>query len=132
MSIKGWRIVCAVAFGSGLSWGQRLPENVTPQHYTLAIAPEIAKATFSGTETIDVTLASASNTITLNALDLQIQSATADGQPGKVSFDPSKQQATLTFSKALPAGHIALSLAFSGVLNDKLRGFYLSKTKTRN
>ncbi len=132
LSIKGWRIVCAVAFGSGLSWGQRLPENVTPQHYTLAIAPEIAKATFSGTETIDVTLASASNTITLNALDLQIQSVTADGQPGKVSFDPSRQQATLTFSKALPAGHVALSLAFSGVLNDKLRGFYLSKTKTRN
>ena len=132
MSIKGWMSVCAVAFGSGLSWGQRLPENVTPQHYTLAIAPEIAKATFSGTETIDVMLASASNTVTLNSLDLQIQSVTADGQPGNVSFDPSRQQATLTFSKALPAGHAALSLAFTGVLNDKLRGFYLSKTKTRN
>ncbi len=132
MSIKAWMTVCAVVLSSGASWGQRLPQNVTPQHYTLAIVPEIAKATFSGTETIDVTLAAASNTITLNALDLQIQSAMADGQAGSVSFDVPQQQATLTFAKALPAGHAVLSLTFTGVLNDKLHGFYLSKTKTRN
>ncbi len=115
-----------------MSYGQRLPENVKPQHYALAIAPDIAKATFRGTERIDVTLASAAKTVTLNALDLQISSVTAGGQAGSVSFDAPKQQATLTFPNALPAGHAVLSLAFTGVLNDKLRGFYLSKTKTRN
>ena len=132
MSIKGWIALFAVAAGSGVSFGQRLPENVKPQHYTLAIAPDIAKATFSGTESIDVTLAAASKTVTLNALDLQIQSVAADGQAGSITFDEPKQQATLTFPKALPAGHAVLSLAFTGVLNDKLRGFYLSKTKARN
>ena len=132
MSRKTWLLLFAVITGSSVSYGQRLPENVTPQHYTLAIAPDIAKATFSGTETIEITLAAASKTVTLNALDLQIQSVTADGQAGTVSFDVPKQQATLTFPKALPAGHAALSLAFTGVLNDKLRGFYLSKTKSRN
>ncbi len=130
MSIKVW-LVLFVAGGS-VSYGQRLPESVKPQHYALAIAPDIAKATFRGSETIDVTLAAASNTVTLNALDLQIQSVTADGQAGSVSFDVPRQQATLTFPKALPAGHAVLSLAFTGVLNDKLRGFYLSKTKTWN
>ncbi len=132
MSIKAWLTVGAVVLGSGVSWGQRLPQNITPQHYTLAIAPEIAKATFSGTETIDVTLAAAAKTVTLNALDLQIQSVTADGQAGSVSFDVPKQQATFTFPRALPAGHAVLSLTFTGMLNDKLRGFYLSKTKARN
>ena len=117
MSIKGWIALFAVAAGSGVSFGQRLPENVKPQHYTLAIAPDIAKATFSGTETIDVTLAAASKTVTLNALDLQIQSVAADGQAGSITFDEPKQQATLTFPKALPAGHAVLSLAFTGLLS---------------
>lgn len=130
--MKGWVVVFVWIAGVGLGWGQRLPENVTPQHYTLEIAPDIAKATFHGSETIDVTLASASRTVTLNSLDLQIVSVAADGQAGSVSFDVPKQQATLTFPKALPAGHATLSLVFTGVLNDKLRGFYFSKTKTRN
>ena len=132
MSSKGWIVLFAALMGLSASYGQRLPENVKPQHYTLDIAPDIAKATFSGAETIDVTLAAASKTVTLNSLDLQIVSATAGGQAGVVSFDVPKQQATLTFPEALPAGHAVLSLAFTGVLNDKLRGFYLSKTKTRN
>jgi aminopeptidase N len=111
---------------------QRLPTNVKPDHYALAIAPDIAAATFSGTETIDVTLASASNAVTLNALDLQIQSVTAAGQTATVAFDPTKEQATFTFPQPLPAGHAALHIVYTGILNDKLRGFYLSKTKTRN
>ena len=57
-----------------------------------------------------------------------------DGAPGieaAVALDAGKQQATLTFARELPAGPVALEIAFTGKLNDKLRGFYLSKTKTR-
>ena len=125
-------LTVAVWFGVGGAWGQRLPANARPEHYALAIAPDIANATFSGTETIDVTLAAAAKTITLNALDLKIQSATGNGQAATVSFDETKEQATFTFAQALPAGHVTLAIAFTGILNDKLRGFYLSKTKARN
>ena len=111
---------------------QRLPANAKPEHYTLALTPDIKAATFSGTETIELTLAASSKTITLNALELKIQSVSANGQDGTIAYDTAKEQATFTFAKALPAGHVALKTAFTGILNDKLRGFYLSKTATRN
>ncbi len=60
--------------------GQRLPANVRPEHYSLKIAPEIAKATFTGSESIDVVLAAPAKTITLNALELKIRGVTAAGQ----------------------------------------------------
>ena len=122
-------VVCGQATES---FAQRLPANVRPEHYTLAITPDIANATFSGNEIIDLTLAQPSKTITLNAIELEIQTVTADGQTGVLSFDPEKEQATFTFAKPLPAGKASLAVAFTGVLNDKLRGFYLSKTKARN
>ena len=111
---------------------QRLPNNATPTHYKLALAPDIASATFTGEETLDVTLATPSPTITLNALELKIATVTAAGQSAQITFDPSREQATFTFPRPLPAGAASLHIVFSGILNDKLRGFYLSKTKTRN
>ena len=87
---------------------QRLPGNVRPDHYLLALTPDLKTATFSGTETIDVTLAAPSKTITLNALELKIDTVTANGEPGTVSFDPEKEQATFTFEKPLPSGRASI------------------------
>ncbi len=38
----------------------------------------------------------------------------------------------LLFPSELPAGKVTLAIRYTGILNDKLRGFYLSKTRTRN
>jgi aminopeptidase N/puromycin-sensitive aminopeptidase len=137
---------------------QRLPGGVLPEHYSLTITPDLQKATFAGSETIDVVLDRATNAITLNAAEIQFGVVTArgaslvhpthgdttamNGAPGQlgrdaaqtavVTFDPAKEQATVTFSQALPAGRVTLAIDYAGILNDKLRGFYLSKTKARN
>jgi len=124
-------LVLTAAFAATPAQAQRLPSNAKPEHYALAITPNIPAATFAGTETIDLTLAAPSATITLNSLEIQIQSVTANGADGTVSYDPAKEQATFTFPKPLPAGHVVLKLAYTGILNDKLRGFYLSKTATQ-
>ncbi len=112
--------------------GQRLPGNVRPVHYALSLSPDIAGKSFRGTEKLDVVLATASTTVTLNAIELTIESVKSGGQTAMVSFDAAKEQATFTFAKALPAGEATLEIAYAGTLNDKLRGFYLSKTKARN
>ena len=49
-----------------------------------------------------------------------------------VTLDAAKEQATLTFARELPAGEVTLEIEYTGILNDKLRGFYLSKTKLRS
>ena len=133
------RLAAVASFLSftALTQAQRLPKTVLPEHYTLALAPDLKTATFTGDETIDVTLAEASKTITLNAIEITFKSVTATAgsgaaMTGVVSLDPDKQQATFTFPAELPAGKMKLAIAYTGILNNELRGFYLSKTAKRN
>src|SRR5256885_5151115 len=44
---------------------QRLPRSVIPEHYDLAITPNLAEATFAAEETIGVTIHDATTGITL-------------------------------------------------------------------
>ncbi|MGD0292504.1 MAG: M1 family metallopeptidase [Terracidiphilus sp.] len=115
---------------------QRLPQTVRPEHYSLMLAPDLKAATFSGVETIDVDLAEPTDHITLNAVEIAFESVivTAGGKEQKavVSLDKNKQQATFTFPEKLPAGKARLAIAYTGILNNELRGFYLSKTAKRN
>ena len=129
--------VAAVVSLTGLANAQRLPKTALPAHYTLALQPDLRTATFTGDETIDLTLTEATKTITLNAAEITFKTVTAMAGTGAamtavVSLDPDKQQATFTFPSALSAGKVKLAIAYTGILNDKLRGFYLSKTAKRN
>ncbi len=112
---------------------------VHPEHYSLTLTPDLKAATFAGEETIDVVLDRPSTTITLNAAEIKFLSVKAAvsgssqrSQTAQVSLDDAKEQATFTFAQPLPAGKVTLSISYTGILNDKLRGFYLSKTKARN
>jgi len=117
------------------AWGQRLPDTVAPESYDLTLEPNLAKATFSGDEIIHVTVLKPAVTVTLNAAELQFLEAniTSGGASEKatVSLDAAKEQAALTVSKELPAGPADIRIRFTGVLNDQLRGFYLSKSARR-
>jgi aminopeptidase N/puromycin-sensitive aminopeptidase len=115
---------------------ERLPTTVLPEHYALTLTPDLKAATFSGVETIEVNLAEPASTITLNSAEIEFQSVTiaAGGQrqTATVTSDKDKEQSTLTVPSQIPAGKATISIAYTGILNDKLRGFYLSKTAKRN
>jgi aminopeptidase N len=115
---------------------QRLPPVARPQHYTLQLAPDLQAATFTGEETIDLTLAQAVDSIVLNAWQLKFGAVTAQvgGKTlaAEVTLDPDLQQATFHFDRKLPAGPVTLKIEYSGILNGDLRGFYLSRTAKRN
>jgi ERAP1-like protein len=49
-------------------FGQRLPGNVTPEHYDIRVEPNLAAATVGGAVRIEVTLARPSAAIVLNAV----------------------------------------------------------------
>ena len=115
---------------------QRLPTVARPEHYSLALTPNLKDATFTGSESIDLTLAQPVESITLNAAEIKFQSVTTtvNGRELKatVTTDEAKQQATLAFEQTLPAGKLTLNIEYTGILNNELRGFYLSKTAKRN
>ena len=46
--------------------------------------------------------------------------------PTAIDLDADEERATLTFAEPLPPGPATLHLAFTGILNDKLHGFYRS------
>ncbi|MCU1249645.1 MAG: Peptidase rane alanine aminopeptidase [Edaphobacter sp.] len=115
---------------------QRLPEGVVPIHYTLSFTPDIPAARFAGHEKIQVHLLRPTDAITLNAADIQFNAVTVQTSEGRqeahVALDPSHQTATLQLTNAVAAGDAELEIDFTGILNDKLRGFYLVQGKTRN
>ena len=117
---------------------QRLPETVRPEHYSLTLAPDLQAATFSGVETIDLNLAEPTDKIALNAAEITFQSVTVTAagkqQKPSVTLDQQneKQQVEFTFPEKLPAGKATLNIVYTGILNNELRGFYLSKTAKRN
>jgi aminopeptidase N/puromycin-sensitive aminopeptidase len=115
---------------------QRLPDTVIPTHYTLSVTPDLQAATFSGVEKIDVNIKQPTRSITLNAAEIQFESVVVHPkgpqQTASVSLDAGKEQATFTFPDTLPAGSATLAIRYTGILNNELRGFYLSKTPRRN
>jgi len=119
-----------------LASAQRLPYGLSPKHYALTFTPDLQKATFAGDETIDVEVNKTANSFTLNAVELEFQEASIvqenKTQPAKWTFDADKEQVTLTVADELEPGPASIHIKFTGILNDKLRGFYLARTKERN
>ena len=115
---------------------QHLPGTVRPEHYALALTPDLKAATFSGVESIDVTLSEPATSIALNSAEIDFKSVTVTSggkqQAATVSLDKDKEQATFTVPAEIPAGKATLAIQFTGILNNELRGFYLSKTARRN
>ena len=49
----------------------------------------------------------------------------------RVTLDPSKEQVTFTVARPLAAGAAEINIQYHGILNDQLRGLYLSKGNNR-
>ncbi|MBI2338117.1 M1 family peptidase, partial [Candidatus Daviesbacteria bacterium] len=129
----------------------RLPVYVKPERYKIRLKPDLDEFTFTGEETIFLSLEKSVKQITLHSAELEIESAefihenqdtgparnaphinasgshSEAGEAGKISFDKKSETATFTFPKLLQKGKGKLRLVFKGILNDKMRGFYRSK-----
>ena len=113
----------------------RLPTSVRPLAYRLVLTPDLPAATFTGDVEIDISIEEPTRDIVLNAAELEItfaelNDAQADAgyalAPVRIDLDEGEERATLTFPQELRVGPATLHLAFNGVLNDMLHGFYRS------
>ena len=105
----------------------RLPRTVLPRRYQLRIEPDLAAATFAGTEDVAVEVVEAVDRVVLNAADLEIDEAWLVGPDGErveatTSLDEQSERLTLVLGGPIAPGDWTVHLAFRGTLNDKLAG----------
>ena len=109
-----------------------LPTTVLPRKYRLTLKPDFTSFTFEGSESVVVQVAEPTSEIVLNAIDLGIASASiqqsgSSTAASSITYDEERQTASLGFSQNIAAGAATLDIVFTGVLNDRLHGFYRSE-----
>jgi puromycin-sensitive aminopeptidase len=104
----------------------RLPRTAIPSRYDVELAPDLQAATFEGRVRIELDVREPVGELVLNAVDLDILECRVDGADTPWVLDPSTERLTVTPHERLPTGATLLELTFTGILNDKLRGFYRS------
>ena len=116
------------------STNYRLPRNTVPKRYSLRVRPDFDNFTFSGTESIDIEVSQPSDTITLNSVDLEIESVrlsnSAGTFEGSIQLENENERVIFSFPEQIPVGNATLELSFKGFLNDQLSGFYKSRFDT--
>ena len=116
-----------------------LPESVRPAHYDLTLTPNFDDFTFAGEVDIAVRMAPGTREIVLNCAEIDIKSASVRWQDAAgeqtqdatgIDYDAAAERATIripgTPADGLTGGQ-HLKIAYTGELNDKLRGFYRSQ-----
>jgi puromycin-sensitive aminopeptidase len=109
----------------------RLPRTAEPTAYHLTLAPDLEAATFAGQVSIELVVRRSTDRLVCNAAELTITDAVLEpyggpAVPATVTLDEGAERATFAFDTSLPTGRATLRCSFTGVLNDKLRGFYRS------
>ncbi len=106
----------------------RLPSHVRPARYAAALSLDLEGKRFSGVETIDLVLTQPVQEIVLHAVDLNLVRATcrSAGRALDVSWSeaPESQTVILRLPEPLPAGTVALEIAWTGHFSPGLRGLY--------
>ena len=110
----------------------RLPKYIKPEKYELTIKPDLDGFTFEGEEVIHLNIEKSTKEITLHSKDLKISAVEFRGKSLEVrsksiKYNQKNETATFVFNKTIPKGKGELCLKFTGVLNDKMRGFYRAR-----
>ena len=106
--------------------------NTIPINYKLKFEPLFDNFTFNGMEIITINLPRATNSIILDAAELKIKKCHVEQGTkiitAKVSLNKKNERLTVKLTKKIK-GKAKLCIKFTGVLNDRLLGFYKSQYK---
>ena len=106
----------------------RLPKNVVPLAYTIALVPDAAALTIAGTESIVLDFRQASATIQFNSLNETLAHVRLDGKPVQtVVSDNQAQLTTLTLAAPATPGHHTLTFSYTGRIETGPYGLFAQK-----
>jgi aminopeptidase N len=103
----------------------RLPKNVVPTDYRIALVPDVTAKTLRGNENVALDVRRPTARIVFNTHDIVVSEARFDGtRVAKIATDNEKQLTTLTLARPAPAGHHVLTLAYTGKIEDSPDGLF--------
>ena len=105
----------------------KLPKEVLPVEYSVRIVPNIDKFTFTGTETVKLSVRSPVRQLVMNSLELKITDASLDGKvlpKSAVKTDKKNELLTLALPSEFAAGDHTLALSFAGKINQQGQGLF--------
>ena len=109
----------------------RLPTNVVPSHYVIKLKPDLAKFTFTGEVVVKANVLEPVTEVLCNASNLEVQTCSIRTGAGEVSpevsLDQDQETCCLKLADPLAPGPATITYNFTGILNDKMRGFYRTK-----
>lgn len=101
-----------------------------PKNYTLEFEPHFSNFTFSGKETVKLICQKPTSVIKLHAAELDIKNSSVSVGENKyqtrTKLDAKNEELQIILNQKVK-GTVILSLEFTGILNDRLLGFYRSK-----
>ena len=105
----------------------KLPKQVVPTEYSIRIVPNIDKLTFTGTETVKLSVRAPVRELVLNALEIEVAKAAVDGKPlpgSAIKIDKKNELLTITLPAQISPGDHSLELSFSGKINQQGQGLF--------
>src|SRR6266550_350664 len=105
----------------------KLPKEVVPIKYSVRFVPNIDNFTFTGSETVELSVHSPVRQLVLNALELKVIEASIDGKAlpqSATKIDEKNELFTLTLPSQLAAGSHTLALTFSGEINPQNQNLF--------
>jgi len=103
----------------------RLPKNVVPIDYEVAVAPDADTLKFDGTEAVKLRFRSATATIAFNSLNETLRNVRLDGRSVKsVVSDDEQQLTTVTLGAPASPGMHRLTFSYTGKIETQPRGLF--------
>ena len=103
----------------------RLPKNVVPTDYTIAIVPDLKTQVINGTESVTLEFKEAASTIVFNSLNQHVTQVRLDGRPVRsVITDNARQLTTVTLIRPSDKGRHVLDLHFRGKIETSAVGLF--------
>lgn len=106
-----------------------LPRVAHPLHYRIDIVPDAERLTFAGTASVDLEVFVPTDTLTLQALELDISLARLVARDGPardlaVAFDAEKQTVNLGTGEPIAPGTYRIDFVYSGKINTQATGLF--------
>jgi aminopeptidase N len=118
-------VIAPTPFSFDTAYG-RLPKNVVPLDYTIALVPDIATKTLRGKESVTLNFREATATIQFNSLNMKLDHVLFDGKPvAAVESSDERQLTSITLAAPARVGKHTLSFSYDGKIESGPQGMFV-------